>query len=260
LKIVTLIENTTCREDLRCEHGLSLYIEANGRRLLFDSGASGAFADNACKLGIDLSAVDAAVLSHGHNDHSGGFLRFLACNTTASVYLRPEATERYYSSSGEYIGLDPLLGISNRLCFTEDVQIIGEGMTLYACNTLEKTVAVDSAGLTLCRDGKYIPDQFLHEQYLLVEEAGKRILISGCSHKGILNIARWFQPDVLIGGFHYMRVDPADPMLHCAARTLLKYPTVYYTGHCTGQAQFAVMKGIMKDRLRSLSTGVTIEI
>lgn len=260
MKIVTLMENTTARDDLCCEHGLSLYIEANGQRILFDTGATGAFADNAQKLGVDLWAVDIAVLSHGHNDHSGGFGRFMGCNSAAPVYLRREALEACYGSSGEHIGLDAALRKSSRLRFSGHEEQLGEGLTLFSCNGLEKTVPVDSAGLTILRDGVFAPDMFLHEQYLLVEENGKKVLFSGCSHKGILNIAKWFCPDVLIGGFHYMRVNPEDPILADAAHTLLGYPTVYYTGHCTGAEQFSVMKKIMADRLHYLSTGTVIEI
>lgn len=255
-----MIENTADSDNLCCEHGLSLYIEANGHKILFDTGATGAFADNAKKLGVDLAEVDTAILSHGHNDHSGGFLRFMESNTAAPVWLRPEAMEACYSGSGEYIGLDPALQKSNRLRFASQIETIGEGLTLYACNHKQKTVPVDSAGLTVLRDGARIPDPFLHEQYLLIEENGKRVLISGCSHKGILNITRWFCPDVLIGGFHYMRVNPEDPMLTDAAQALLQYPTVYHTGHCTGGEQFCAMKKIMADRLQYLSTGTVIEL
>ena len=66
MTITVLAENTVCRENLTCEHGLSLYIETGSHKILFDAGQSGAFADNAKKLGIDLSSVDFAVLSHGH--------------------------------------------------------------------------------------------------------------------------------------------------------------------------------------------------
>ena len=52
MKLVTLMENTTCREDLCCEHGLSLYLETGDHIILFDAGQSGAFAENGEKEGI----------------------------------------------------------------------------------------------------------------------------------------------------------------------------------------------------------------
>ena len=67
MRITTLLENTTELPALACQHGLSQYVEANGRRLLFDAGPSEASSENAVKLGIDLTAVDTCILSHGHH-------------------------------------------------------------------------------------------------------------------------------------------------------------------------------------------------
>lgn len=136
-------------------------------------------------------------------------------------------------------------------------------MRLLDANDLEKILPVDAAGLTRKRGDAYEPDDFRHEQYLLLEENGKRVCVSGCSHKGILNIVRWFQPDVLIGGFHFMKLDPEGPgraRLLEAAKALLEGNTVYYTGHCTGDAQYDLLKQVMGDRLHRLSTGDTFEI
>ncbi|MBR7146496.1 MAG: MBL fold metallo-hydrolase, partial [Oscillospiraceae bacterium] len=95
MKVVTLLENTTCG-DLRCEHGLSLYIETKKHKILFDSGASDAFFENAKALGVDLTAVDIAFLSHAHNDHCGGLAHFCELNKTAKVYMQKEAFGEYY--------------------------------------------------------------------------------------------------------------------------------------------------------------------
>ena len=262
MKIVTLLENTTSRPDLQYEHGLSLYIEACGKKILFDAGASGMFAENAEALGIDLSQVDVAILSHAHSDHCGGFMRFLELNEKAPILARPEVKGSYHNGSGNCISLDPGLRYSKRLCYAEDVEPIGEGLTIYAAKDMQLVTPIDSAGLTVCQEDRLVllPDDFQHEQYLLIEEDGKQVLISGCSHKGILNIANHFKPQVLIGGFHYMRMEPTDPKLEAAAHTLMTHPTVYYTGHCTGAAQFDAMKKIMADRLQPLSTGTIIEL
>ena len=77
MRIVTLIENTPGAPGCAHEHGLSLYIETGHHTLLLDTGATGAFADNAAALGLDLSRVDTVVLSHGHYDHAGGLLRLV---------------------------------------------------------------------------------------------------------------------------------------------------------------------------------------
>ena len=60
IKVTALIENRTERPELACEFGLSLLVEAGGRRILFDAGSTGAFLDNAARLGADLGALDAA--------------------------------------------------------------------------------------------------------------------------------------------------------------------------------------------------------
>ena len=260
MKAITLIENSTGREDLAAEHGLSLYLEACGKKILFDAGQSAAFADNAEKLGVDLAAVDLAILSHGHYDHSGGMARFLSCNHKAPLYLSRYAFEGHYNVSGADIGVDPALRNSARLVFCGDVHEIAPGLTLYSCRDRACSVPLDHAGLQMDGEQGLCPDDFRHEQYLLIEEDGKRILISGCSHKGILNIARWFRPDVLIGGFHFMKMDPQDPRLEAAAAALMELPTAYYTGHCTGEAQFAVLKQRMGDRLQAVSSGTRMEL
>lgn len=260
MKIWTLVENTA-PEGLLAEHGLSLYIETAEHRILFDAGQSDAFARNAEALGIDLSLVDLAILSHGHYDHSGGFSRFLERNNHAKVYVNQKAFGSYYNADGRYIGVDPVLRDSGRLIGAADPQPLGQGLTLYTCNDRERLFPADSYGLTEERNGVKYPDTFEHEQYLLVEEAGRRVLFSGCSHKGILNIAHWFRPDILIGGFHFMKQETEGQgglFLRRAAEALLALPTVYYTGHCTGAEQFQFLREIMGERLRAISGGSVI--
>lgn len=263
MKIWTLIENTACRSDLSAEHGLSLYIETGDHRILFDAGQSGAFADNAEKMGIDLSKVDLAIISHGHYDHGGGLARFLERNRTAPVYLSCHAFERHYNAAGKYIGLDSTLAGCDRIIRVAEEMEICDGIRLLTCNDRERAFQTDPFGLTVMENGQLCPEDFRHEQYLLIREQGKRVCFSGCSHKGILNIAHWFQPDVLVGGFHFKQLDPAGEgtaVLEAAAQMLLQYPTRYYTGHCTGVEQYEYMKRIMGSKLNAISTGSYIEI
>lgn len=263
MKLWTLLENTSCREDLTPEHGLSLYLETGTRRILFDSGQSGTFADNAKKMGIDLSRVDTVILSHGHYDHGGGLLRFLGQNHTASIYASPRCFGDFYNGREKYIGLDPALKVSNRFVPVTTPTDLGDGLILIPASQLPTPYPVNSYGLNVREQGCFRPDDFLHEQYLLLKETDKTILLSGCSHRGILNIATYFHPDVLIGGFHFKKLDPqgdGEPILSQAAQTLLRLPTVYYTGHCTGAAQYEFLKEKMGDRLFYLSTGSKLSL
>ena len=259
MKITTLIENTSLREDLTPEHGLSLYIETVSHNILFDAGQTGAFADNAKKLGIDLQKVDICILSHGHYDHGGGLQRFLEINDHAPVYLSRHAFGEYFSS-GKYIGLTPALEGNPRLIPVSDVLEPADGITLCSCNELVRPFSFGVFGQSVRKNGIHTDDPYLHEQYLLLEEDGKKIVFSGCSHKGVLNILSWFQPDVFFGGFHFIRMDPSGRELQDAVRKLNTFPTRYFTGHCTGQEQYAVLKDALGDRLDYLHTGTVISL
>ena len=264
MKITALIENTAARDCLAFEHGLSLLIETGKHRILFDAGDSGAFADNAKLLGVDLESVDIAVLSHGHYDHGGGLARFLEINRTAPVYVSRHAFGSHYDGKDDrYIGLDRRLEDSDRIILTGDELRLDDGLFLYSCSGAELVTPIDSSGLCVKKDGAFCPEDFCHEQYLLIEEGGKRYLFSGCSHKGILNIMNWFSPDVFVGGFHFMNIDPDGEerkRLDEAVKVLLSYHTVYYTGHCTGIGQYRYMKERMGDRLHYLSGGTVVTV
>ena len=257
MKITALTENTSSNENIRCEHGLSLYIQTDKYNILFDMGQTNLFEENAEKLGLDLSKIDIAVLSHGHYDHGGGLARFLQLNSKSKVYLNKHAFEPHYNGN-KYIGLDISLKDNDRLVFTDGIFAIDENLTLYSCNDSPKTYDLGSFGLDMIQNNERMPDDFRHEHYLLIRENGKKILISGCSHKGIMNIAEWFKPDILVGGFHFSKL-PLDSTLKSYAETLNEYPTDFYTCHCTGIQQYEFMKTYMK-RLNYISAGSVVFI
>lgn len=226
---------------LTAEHGLSLYIEACGKKILFDMGQTDLFSVNAEKTGINLAEVDVAILSHGHYDHGGGLSKFLSINSKAPVYLSEYAFGDYYNGSEKYIGLDKSLKNENRLIFTGDEYRITSGLCLFSQNKKDRPNYLGSFGLNKLENGTFVPDDFLHEQYLLINENNKRVLISGCSHKGVMDIASWFTPDVLIGGFHFSKIEDKS-ILDKAVSVLSSYKTEYYTCHCTGVEQYEYMK------------------
>ncbi len=263
MEITVLIDDSAVSEKFYSEHGLSIYITTDSNRVLFDFGQTDHFLDNAHTLSVDLSDIDIAVLSHGHHDHGGGISGFLTINRQAKIYAQRRVFNKYYTMSGQYVGLDPQLLNSERFFFINDLWQINENLLLYTCN--ERSLQYKAVGnhhIAMISENCF-SDKYWHELYLLIIESGRRILFSGCSHKGILNIISWFKPDVFVGGFHFKDVimdDYGKQLLETSARILLSYNTQYYTCHCTGDAQFLYLQQLMGNRLKRISTGNTLRL
>ena len=275
MKLTVLLENTVCRPDLKCEHGLSLHIAANGRRILFDMGPNAMFLENAGTLGVSIPDVDLAVLSHAHDDHCGGLELFCRRNERAPVYLQKEAWGDYYvvtPKKCEFIGLDRALRrYESRFRMTAGVTRIDDGLTLFSGGMGRDYWSHANDTLREKVGGDYPPDVFRHEQNLLVTENGKTALFGGCAHNGVVNILRRAEellgraPDAVVAGFHLYspslgRAEPRE-LIESIARELAARPdTRYYTGHCTGGEAFDILKETLGDRLIALHTGSEFEI
>ncbi len=273
MKVVTLMENTACGEGLSASHGLSLYLEAGAHKILFDMGPDQEFLRNAERLGVDLRAVDTAVLSHGHYDHGGGLSLFGLLNDRAEIYLHPAAFQEYYAlmpgEEAEYIGLDQ--GMSRkRFTLTGREKVIDGELTLFA-EVADQTGALRASARLFTRtfDG-FLRDTFPHEQNLLITAEGKSVLVAGCAHCGIVNILREAErrlgrrPDAVFGGFHLFQLTAGEPeadaLIDETGRALLEGDTVYYTGHCTGDYAYDRLKTMLGGRLHRLRGGVTVEL
>ncbi|MDD3350526.1 MAG: MBL fold metallo-hydrolase [Eubacteriales bacterium] len=272
--ITALIENTSNNKDLKAEHGLSLYINQGKRKILFDTGASGAFAENAAQMKIDLSDVELMVLSHGHYDHGGGLKTFLKENSKAKIYLHSNAFGDFYSNkqNGQtsYIGLDPTLLPDNRFVFTRGVMNLEDGAELFSDIEGTEFCPSGNSDLLVKTEEGYRQDDFCHEQNLILRENGKTVLIAGCAHNGIVNILERFRekegcfPDVVIGGFHlYNRSfdrNESPELVAEIGKYLSATGAKYYTCHCTGTVSYNQLKTLMGEQIDYLSTGSQLTI
>ena len=140
MRIRILTENTANKRGLIAEHGLSLIIEANNRKILFDSGQSDVYIKNAAKLKEDLTNLDAIILSHGHYDHCGGIEFFPQADywwnekKLPPLYVREGAfrDKRHYKE-GNYaqIGIDwPKSHYKGQIIETGERYDFGGGFTL----------------------------------------------------------------------------------------------------------------------------------
>lgn len=275
MKIITLLENDTCRTDLTAARGLSLYVETAKHKVLFDMGPDAHFLDNAKALGVDLSAVDTAVLSHGHSDHGGGLSAFCQVNSQAKIYLRPDALQPYYAvlpgKEPQFIGLEtPNDFIQKRFAYADAVLQLDEELTLFSDVEDDKALRAVAPKLQRKTTEGFRPDGFAHEQHLLVEEDGKAVLLAGCGHLGIVNTLRAAKkhlgrmPDAVFGGFHLFELEPgsgeAEKLISVTAEALSEGETVYYTGHCTGDWAYERLRETLGDRLRPMHCGTAAEL
>jgi 7,8-dihydropterin-6-yl-methyl-4-(beta-D-ribofuranosyl)aminobenzene 5'-phosphate synthase len=271
VKATVLVENTSGRSYLRAEHGLSFYIEAGGKKILLDAGQKDLFVENAAKLGCDLAAVDYAVISHGHGDHSGGLPAFRAINPTAPVYMARSATERRYARKWRIFQIN--VGMPRR--FVEDPGIVPLDGDLrldgdiHLLTPLENDRPYLTAGsnLTMRRGLRFVRDDFSHELVFVAREGVRTLIVSSCSHTGLHNIMGRVAAAGLLGtetivlaGMHLFdpvggRVESPETLDRFAA-DLLAFPgTTYYAGHCTGLKAVERLALTMGDRIRPMRCG-----
>lgn len=279
MKITALMENTCDGKDLLIEHGLSLYIESKDKKILLDTGSSGNFVKNAERLGINISDIDIAVISHGHYDHGGGLLAFLNANSKGKVYLKSNASRDYYAGKlglYKYIGIDKNVfdKYLDRLVFVDTLQEIHDNIFIITDIVKEYPMPEGNKNLYKKEENKYIKDDFSHELILVIREENEIVAFTGCSHSGIMNMIKTIKNTfsnehirAIIGGFHLMIMPSID--FSCMKQEDIDVISNFiiaqdiskvYTGHCTGEKGYRRLKKILGDRVEYISTGTEIDI
>lgn len=268
---VTVLMDHRTQPGLQGEHGLSLYLEQAGRKILLDAGSSGQFAQNAQALGLDLEEIELAILSHGHFDHSDGFRRFFQENQTAPLYLREEAQSPHFSlSSGspKYVGIhrDIMASSPHRFVLVDKPLFdLGDGLFLLA---QDQNFSTGDPNLVV-KTGwdQFQPDDFAHQQSLVVAGDQGMALFNSCCHGGGENILanlrqnypQWGNlPLTLVGGLHLFHVpepELAQRVDSLVEGLLSQGLQTLYTGHCTGEPAFQLLRQALGDRVIPLQVG-----
>ena len=287
--VTTLIENNIDRENrLCCEHGLSMLIEGNGIRLLMDTGDSGAFYDNAEKMGVCLDGLDAILLSHAHYDHAGGFLRLIReKGMPDNLYVGKGFFKKSYLTKKDgklhYIGIrfdrrtledlgvgiheitedciSPLPGISFHRNFSQ----VHEWEALNDRFVWQEEEPAPCLGGRCMDSMLFRPDTFPEETAVTLESDRGLVLIAGCSHPGIMNMVSTISARTgkricgIIGGTHLIDADRQRLTRTIDALRDLNLDFLAVS-HCTGQENLPALKEAFGEKYVFNNTGNVITI
>lgn len=243
LKLTVLADNHTYIDQYYLgEPAVSYYLELEGYRVLFDTGYSDVYLKNAAALGIDLQYLDAVVVSHGHNDHTGGLKYFQALGCKPKLVGHPEIFTAK-RAHGLAIGCPVLketlaeqftLALSRTpVELTSGLWFLGE---IERSNTFENKRPVGEKLL----NGTWQPDFVRDDSALAYKTEAGLVIITGCSHAGICNICEYAKKvtgveklRAVIGGFHLPKTAPSEQLAGTLAY-LQKQPGLeLYPCHCT---------------------------
>lgn len=277
-KITALVENISQRQDLEHEHGLSYYVETEHHTYLVDTGGSSKFIKNAETLGIDLMAIDYVIISHNHSDHIGGLKLLLELNPKVKVLIKKAAQSQFYAKvlfKKVYIGEEK--GVfevfKDRIQWIESEYDLGDGNFILSDLVREEAYVCKDKRLLEKKGKTYVADAFDHELFLVFNLKDGLVLLSSCSHSGIVNLVNTVKkkfPDkeigYIIGGFHMKGLGLKK--LNCSKEFVAKTADylnrmctqTIYTCHCTGLPAYELMKNQLNDKIQYFSTGETLSL
>lgn len=263
MEVTVLIENYVSRAGLTAEHGLSFCIDTGEQKILFDTGASHFYAQNAQHLGCNSSKVSSLIISHGHNDHTGGLAHFLEFNHLAPIYLKKEAFWPKFKYERS-IGINPHINAAlPRFKYLNQVSEIADGVYVFPETQIYFENDRHRQHFYTEKEQQLIDDEFADELFMVLKTNAGVTLLSSCSHNGITNMLEtaenYFQEPIsqIVGGFH-LKDEPFEASRHLIDYFNGKSIKQIYTGHCTGLEKFNEIQTKCQCRVYYLETGKRI--
>jgi len=269
LRITVLAENTTGGSDLLAEHGLAFWIEADGHRILFDTGQGKVLLPNAARLGIPLRETEIVVLSHGHYDHTGGLTTVLDAAPHVDVFLHPSALKDKYARTKSLphrsIGIPDLDETALRrqvgsLTWTRLPTEVIRGM--HVTGEIPRRNDFEDTGgpfylNPICTEA----DPLLDDQALFIETSAGLVVLLGCAHAGVVNTLDYIAEltgldrfHAVLGGMHLVRA--TTDRLKATVQALARYRVEQIgPAHCTGMRGTTHLWSKLSDRCFACSVG-----
>jgi 7,8-dihydropterin-6-yl-methyl-4-(beta-D-ribofuranosyl)aminobenzene 5'-phosphate synthase len=268
---ITILVDNQAGPGLTTEHGFSLWIEADGRHILFDTGQGPALPVNARTLGVDLRQTDMVVLSHGHYDHTGGIPHVLHVAPNAHVYCHPGVVQPRYSlrngspkpahmPSASMAALDRLP--EKHLRWTSEAVMLSSTIGLTGPIPRQTTFEDTGGAFFLDPEARHA-DPIEDDLALWIKTDQGLVVCVGCCHAGIINTLTHVRRlsgvapiRAIIGGLHLLNADDRRLNHTLSAMQTMPIETVIPC-HCTGDRAMDELDAVMGAKTRRSSSGAT---
>lgn len=270
---ITILVDNQAGDGLTAEHGLSLWIETEGKRILFDTGQGIALESNARALGVALGKTDILVLSHGHYDHTGGIPQVLQHAGKTNVYCHSGVAQPRYSirdgtpkpihmpqesmSAIEKLPAQSLHWVAQALLLSQRIGITGP--------IPRETSFEDTGGPFYLDPQGRRADPIEDDLALWIRTDDGLVVCVGCCHAGLVNtlnhvcgLTKQDRIRAVIGGFHLLNAN--DQRLELTLAALRSFsPNMVIPCHCTGERAMNLLKAVLGERVMPGHAGATYE-
>jgi 7,8-dihydropterin-6-yl-methyl-4-(beta-D-ribofuranosyl)aminobenzene 5'-phosphate synthase len=253
MRVICVVDNAVQRSSLFWgEHGLSFLIEAEGKRLLYDTGRSGTvLLHNLEVLGVEPATIDAIALSHAHNDHAGGIAKLMDyVRSGTPLYAHLDLFRERFSKKGEEIQNKAFSTTRQTMEAQFDLRLHEEPLEVIpgvwtTGGILERPEPEGKNADHLMREGEAIvPDAYQDDMALVLQNGNQLMLLCGCCHAGLLNTLAHVEqnfsiPVAFIAGGLHLTAYTSDQLDH-VCEVLSSHSTLQrvYPNHCTGEVAF----------------------
>ncbi|MBD3225880.1 MAG: MBL fold metallo-hydrolase [Caldithrix sp.] len=271
--LTSLNDNQVFQAGLRAEHGFAVLIEFDDQKLLFDTGQSGLFLENAQKMRVDLAHLNGIIISHGHYDHMGGLMPLLHKNGKAKIFAMPGIfIERYSKNNGKrYIGAPHLQTeyekAGAKFLFNQRPFFIRNDIVL--SGKIERKYdqeRVTDPFLKVDSKNQEQADSIDDEQALFIKGRDGLNVITGCGHAGLINTLEYAikitgekKINTIIGGFHLKKAPS-----HRVSWTIDQLKTINFKkiipSHCTGPRMSGALLKHFPDQTDFMAVGESLQL